>query len=1015
MNTETAKPPLLPDQKQRSRFAEDLKTSFSVIAPAGVGKTRSIVDRVTNILLSHPDRTYVSRLAVVTYTNKAADEMQQRARERLLDTKSGAVLMRDLNSVFFGTIHSFCVKLLRTHGHYIGLAGELDVVTDDDEDALWIEFFRGFDFATLKENMPAGLTDNCFRHLPAQTVLQLARRVRPPDVASLCAEAELGACPPPDFEAILGFSPDPRNAENVKAGQDILNEWRNIYEDGRGYAPFPQYDKGGAAFQEAWKDAFSAPRLWLQKASQLIAGLVALEYQRYRVETGRLTYADQIRLVLNLLDHPEAGRRLRSLRYNVILDEAQDTDPDQFRALLELTSHREPGAFCMVGDPQQSIYGDRSDLSFYKNVRKRLVSEYGGEELSFHVTFRCARKVIETVNVMCPSMLNQPGSGVSYVELIPAPKSIAGSVNIIRVPEERRPKAGTNGRIPMNDLAEAEARFIAESIAGSGPGKLGARGWSEIAVLCARRKWIQPIEDALNELDLPVRNYSRTEIHGDNPACAWFTSLVRCMASPSNGYEIAGLLRELFGISDEDLYLFSRGNGALFQIKSETPGDGPVPQALNLLFTARAVALRLPLLDACLDLADRTQLSERVMAADPDLREPADNTLQRLLAIVSEAESDGSSMYDLAELLEKHFMSRLDSAPAAENCIQLITCHSAKGLEWDSVVLPFFYRTIARRGGEYPYVHENKKEGSSSIVFARDWLDEKDEAVIREGIAQENQRLLYVALTRARNMLTVMDDSCFMTRTKDSFAECLGVTEGAHSFWSELPSSVPESIEIGEDSFKAVQEASGFVNLTEDEKRRAFEKAGDFFRRCLPSSLAHGADEEGDPEVRIDAEPEWNTGERSEALAYGLWWHGMMEDLDWLDPQSWRQTAERLLNLCPHPDRGLREWELFMNSDLAKRISAQCESAFSETPFLRIEAEDSCVEGFIDLVIRERDGATWLVIDWKTDSVPPGQDQDLRRKYIPQVERYVESVRDAAGRNARIIPVIYSTCLGAVV
>ncbi len=67
------KPPA--DQAERTRFTSELDRNFSVLAPAGVGKTKSLVDRVVAIATSPQASEWLPRLVVVTYTKKAADEM----------------------------------------------------------------------------------------------------------------------------------------------------------------------------------------------------------------------------------------------------------------------------------------------------------------------------------------------------------------------------------------------------------------------------------------------------------------------------------------------------------------------------------------------------------------------------------------------------------------------------------------------------------------------------------------------------------------------------------------------------------------------------------------------------------------------------------------------------------------------------------------------------------------------------------------------------------------------------
>ena len=78
-------------------------------------------------------------------------------------------------------------------------------------------------------------------------------------------------------------------------------------------------------------------RRWVNQTAICVAAEVQRDYRNFRLERGVVTYADQIALADELLQHPEAARRIRQLDPIVILDEAQDTDPAQFSVLLEIT------------------------------------------------------------------------------------------------------------------------------------------------------------------------------------------------------------------------------------------------------------------------------------------------------------------------------------------------------------------------------------------------------------------------------------------------------------------------------------------------------------------------------------------------------------------------------------------------------------------------------------------------------------------------------------------------------
>src|SRR5438128_1072243 len=130
----------LSDESARARFAGELDRNFSVVASAGSGKTTAITQRVLSIARSVNAVEILPRLVVVTFTNRAADEMQQRARQILLQENLKPEVQTAFNRAFFGTIHSFCMKLLTDFGHYLGLPAPLELVSNDND--LWQEFVQ---------------------------------------------------------------------------------------------------------------------------------------------------------------------------------------------------------------------------------------------------------------------------------------------------------------------------------------------------------------------------------------------------------------------------------------------------------------------------------------------------------------------------------------------------------------------------------------------------------------------------------------------------------------------------------------------------------------------------------------------------------------------------------------------------------------------------------------------------------------------------------------------------------
>ena len=205
------------DQSQRRRFAEEIERNFSVMAAAGSGKTYAITERIVQIALSPQAEEILPRLVVVTFTHRAADEMQQRTRQRILQKVSASKIHVAFNRAFFGTIHSFCMKLLANYGHYLGLPSALDLITDDED--LWEEFVQ--QQLQVGRNLSDENRAALFQLAQARQLMELGRNAR-----TVLSARELSQCPIPDFGDVLAVVPKGAAIKTIADSQDELREFQ---------------------------------------------------------------------------------------------------------------------------------------------------------------------------------------------------------------------------------------------------------------------------------------------------------------------------------------------------------------------------------------------------------------------------------------------------------------------------------------------------------------------------------------------------------------------------------------------------------------------------------------------------------------------------------------------------------------------------------------------------------------------------------------------------------------------
>src|SRR5436309_3444181 len=989
----------LSDESARARFAGELDRNFSVVASAGSGKTTAITQRVLSIARSVNAVEILPRLVVVTFTNRAADEMQQRARQILLQENLKPEVQTAFNRAFFGTIHSFCMKLLTDFGHYLGLPAPLELVSNDND--LWQEFVQSQTRIghSLGEKNRAAL----LRLVQARDLLELGRRA---GSAVLCVP-ELPPCPTLDFTEVYARV-DQRGRANISKSQAELREWEKRYAGDWEYLRLPVcFAAGNSNFTDFWSQTFSPLRKWISAAATCVAAEVQRDFLDFRLERGFVTYGDQIALAKELLRHPVAAPRIREEKVRVILDEAQDTEPAQFSVLLEATrppaatgdwmetrvDPPPPGHFCMVGDFQQSIYWERADLNYYRAVHEALIADKNGESLEFSVTFRLDQKQLDFVNATFREILNDKNGQVPFVELQPRPAILPGKV--IRVPLVAKEMLPEGRKLKDYQKARIEAEYLARWIKDAELKKLSADSWREVAILCPRKAWLQTMAAALRRVGLPVAIQSERDVKGDSPAYAWLTALLTIMTDPLNVYQIVGVLREIFGVSDHDLAVFSEAQ-ARFRIDEVLPSAGKISSHLRTLAEIRQRAEGLALFDAVALIVEQTQLRARLLLLPATEFGDLARELDALLAQAAQAEADGMILAEFAERLRDDFTTpRAVRFSADDNAIQLITSHKAKGSEWQAVIVPFLARDLRPPSPRYPHFVKSPVNGELIIAFGKQDKSKDLKDAIERAQQQEIERLLYVATTRARHALVVVLDQEIFTNSEGKLprtAQLRRLIRDKDSYSGEFDqhsSTIDEVLEPSPTVGQASQKNGAKIEpLTSRELKRVAKRASEFVRKITPSAL----DSEVPAEVR--------TRSRLDNLAtlYGRWWHEFFERLDWKSGiDSAQKLFEKELPISPDAKAAVKDWNstrrnLFNDASIARFLASDETLFHAEFPFSWRRNDRSVLEGLIDSIMINRKAGRCLLLDWKTNDVSSSDAEIFRARYRPQLAAYWKAV-----------------------
>lgn len=1028
----------LVDREARERFRNEWDANFAVSANAGSGKTTAISERLAAMALAPLGAERLRKTAVVTYTRKAAAQIEQRARQVLMRriTELGSRNLSPLDHLeraFFGTIHSFCLKLAQTYGQTVGINLNPTVVADDDE-ALWEEFLEqdSMQFTALA---PAQI-DAFLRHAPLDAIFDLARELPRATAEEFMQRAVSSAPPEPDALAlreILGATSRGKGAEALQRNQAVAREWLQQFKTGRAYLPLPKPEGSAAGIKELYARYFAPVKTWLAKAGAVLAAELSTRYRAWRFTRGVQTYVDQVDAAMAVLDDDALLERVRSEGWRVILDEAQDTDPQQFAVLVELTRPAgaprgtwpraegrgvgpRPGHFCMVGDGQQAIYSTRADIGKFSRHVEAFRRGDGGELLQFQVTFRAPHGVIQFLNSTLPGAFG-PARDANF-GLPPAEGAPAPFLQMPYVPLEAGPgnETGLVAQLALTLPARApegveawlteEAGQVAEWLHRHGPAAVGARRWGDIAVLAPRNEWLSTARKAFERAGLQVALHTRRNRSGDHPVYAWLAGLLAVCADPENTFEWVGVLREIFGVSDALIASELRAQGRLAWDEPSVHA-APLAEALGKV---RPFVLRMndegrALETFARELAGAAALAERAGALDPS--GGMGNELDRLLAQAAELGLQGASPRAwLAELLAQLEDGRPAGKPT-DDAINLLTSHSAKGLEWPVVIVLGLWRGIGKPPESgLKLLHD--AQGAQVFFDPASLPAATKESRERERV-RELIRLLYVTLTRPRRALILpWVDGFGGTQRDPTFGNLWGANLGALADLTGEP-------QIEAEAARPVEPVRAAVAPPKDGQA-----AAPLPERLLPHQLAQAPDavREARHETGLDAPA---GGSADDPIPYGLWWHETMEFLPWRGDEAvvtaYGEAALRAAEAQGFGARAAQEWARLRASAAWLVLRDARWTRRAEIGIFAPLRADAWIDGVIDLVLHDATTREIWVLDWKTNRRRTGETDEallarLVAEYTPQLAAYGDCLAGFFPGN-EVRRLIFSTVAGA--
>ncbi|MFZ8964597.1 MAG: UvrD-helicase domain-containing protein [Steroidobacteraceae bacterium] len=448
------------------------------------------------------------------------------------------------------------------------------------------------------------------------------------------------------------------------------------------------------------------------------------------------------------LDH-----RLRHL----LVDEYQDTSPAQHRLLACLLSGwTEQGGntlFC-VGDPQQSIYGFRgTDVSLFLETRDAGIGPLKPTPLTLDTNFRSCDSVVRWINLASPHLMPTSPEGavneVAGLESFPARADEPGAgVEIIALPGA---SAASAAQRVVDRVAEAlvELRGLPEA------------DKRRIALLVAHRGSLQPILALMRQRGIEYQAIGLEEL-SDRQLIRDLQSMCAALMDRHDRVAWLALLTSPWiGLSPGDVAALATVAGRASLLDALRDSGLPViRRVLPIIHASLRDLGRLP-------LGSWARQTWIALGGPAALDQPSDledaDTLFRILDELGAEQGNLPTPQAIAEALENR-SAATQGNPAA--LVQVMTIHKAKGLEFDTVILPALERT--GRADTKPLLRHavlSTRTGRRGVVLATETVSpvEKQASVFewlggleRQQRQRELGRLAYVAITRARRRLVLV-------------------------------------------------------------------------------------------------------------------------------------------------------------------------------------------------------------------------------------------------------------------
>jgi len=1092
--------------KEQKQIINSRAKNLLVSASAGSGKTTVMIERIIALL----QRGYkIEDFLVSTFTKASAADMKEKLLKKLRESNDMYLRsqIKKLPDADITNIDSFCKKLLSQYFYAVGIDPNFELMSESesrgvlnsalDEVIREYEMANDEEFIILRNFLTVNRQDTKFRECIKKLYYYATICPEPDEILSELQSSDTNTYVAKkiakDKEKLLekiqryaeicktaGFE---RNyIGSQKLYECVKNDDKNLPTLSGKIGEFEHLKAGFDDLKSQAKELLNIPASSpssvtnVNKISQITLRLKKA-YDQRKKRTSRLDFGDLEQYAYKLLQQPDIAKEISDKYKFVFVDEYQDINPLQENIINLITANK-----FMVGDLKQSIYAFRGcQPDIFAQRALRYANNDGGKLVLLNVNYRCGQRIVDFVNDVFDVAMTSENCGVDYKQeahLVAKSEKKGFTPRIVCYENIKDEKSGLYD-IQSADIVCPEAQGVADRIAELVAGieqdnQVRKFGFGEIAVLVrAETQDVAALMSHLRQRAIPYY-FSRKVKFSNVKQVKMLISCLKLINNNQDEIALAGAMLSYMGeFTPDQLLTIKSGKKSFYeavfdrQTNEKSNADEVIKQNneinqhlekklskfLQKLFRYNLLSTQLSVDELASIIIEENNFFLHTFASNGDAE-----GLDEFLNYITESPLKGnlnSFLVDF-ESSEPDFVSH-----GSDNAVKIMTIHGSKGLEFPAVILMGAGRDFNFTDSGQPLIIESGKVAIKGFdgICGREYETDIYRLLLNEKVDNEKAeelRLLYVALTRAKEFLEIFGtgkkgylkilehtltkygatpqqgkEFCIKNRVpsfikNDTLTNLISqklafkmpkVTSLQKTYVTKITHEEDKTSQTS--LFSAPQNASNIDKETQnalntnDETQNAkstlqnIEKMSDKFNKGYEQvaekaliAKKTGVDEPSESifseQIQFDA-----------AVFKGTAYHTAMEEIDFENfEQSYQNLPDSVKNL-------VEKSKIKVAVENVSRL-VQGMTIYKEQPFIvpiemeqsKLLGEKTLVQGVIDLMAVKDDEC--IIIDYKTGS----EDYAFCQKNIRQVEFYKKAVEDTL--NLKTKAYIYSFATGKI-